>query len=103
MNRRAIIFGIKGYRLTNKEKYLLKKREFINYLDEVGIETRPIISGSFLNQPAAKLYKLNPKKLLFKNAQKIQELGFVIGLHTKKISRKEVEFIKNSFFKIDKI
>jgi len=26
MNRRAIIFGIKGYRLTNKEKYLFKKK-----------------------------------------------------------------------------
>ena len=85
------------------EKYLLKKKEFINYLDEIGIETRQIISGSFLNQPAAKLYKLNPKKLLFKNAQKIQDLGFSIGLPTKKISKKNVEFIKNSFFKVDKI
>ena len=92
-----------GLPILLNEKYLLKKREFINYLDEVGIETRPIISGSFLNQPAAKLYKLNPKKLLFKNAQKIQDLGFLIGLHTKKISKKNIEFIKNSFFKIDKI
>ena len=92
-----------GLPILLNEKYLLKKREFINYLDEVGIETRPIISGSFLNQPAAKLYKLNPKKLLFKNAQKIQDLGFLIGLHTKKISKKNIEFIKDSFFKIDEI
>ena len=27
MNRKAIIFGIKGYRLTNKEKHLLKKEK----------------------------------------------------------------------------
>ena len=92
-----------GLPILLNEKYLLKKREFINYLDEVGIETRPIISGSFLNQPAAKLYKLNPKKLSFKNAQKIQDLGFLIGLHTKKISKKNIEFIKDSFFKIDEI
>ena len=92
-----------GLPILLNEKYLLKKSVFLNYLDNIGIETRPIISGSFLNHPAAKLYKLNPKKLLFKNAQKIQELGFMIGLHTKKISRKKVEFIKNSFFKIDKI
>ena len=26
MNRRAIIFGIKGYQLTNKEKYLFRKQ-----------------------------------------------------------------------------
>ena len=92
-----------GLPILLNEKYLSKKKKFIDYLDKIGIETRPIISGSFLNQPAAKLYKLNPKNLSFKNAQKIQDLGFLIGLHTKKISKKNIEFIKNSFFKIDKI
>ena len=76
-----------GLPILLNEKYLLKKRAFLNYLDKIGIETRPIISGSFLNQPAAKLYKLNPKNLSFKNAQKIQDLGFLIGLSTKKISK----------------
>ena len=92
-----------GLPILLNEKYLLKKRAFLNYLDKIGIETRPIISGSFLNQPAAKLYKLNPKNLSFKNAQKIQDLGFLIELSTKKISKKNVELIKNSFFKIDKM
>ena len=27
MNRKAVIFGIKGYKLTNKEKQLLKKEK----------------------------------------------------------------------------
>ncbi len=92
-----------GLPILLNEKYLSKKKEFINYLDKVGIETRPIIGGSFLNHPAAKLYKLNPKMLLFKNAEKIQNLGFLIGLHTKKISKKNIELIKNSFYKIDEI
>ena len=92
-----------GLPILLNEKYLSKKKEFINYLDKAGIETRPIISGSFINQPASKLYKLNPKKLLFKNAEKIQNLGFLIGLHTKKISKKNIELIKNSFYKIDEI
>jgi len=92
-----------GLPILLNEKYLLKKRAFLNYLDKIGIETRPIISGSFLNQPAAKLYKLNPKNFSFKNAQKIQDLGFLIGLPTKKISKNNVELIKNSFFKINKI
>ena len=39
-------------------KYKDKKKKFINYLENQGIETRPIISGSFNNQPAAKLYNL---------------------------------------------
>jgi CDP-6-deoxy-D-xylo-4-hexulose-3-dehydrase len=92
-----------GLPILLNEKYLSKKKEFINYLDKVGIETRPITGGSFLNHPAAKLYKLNPKMLLFKNAEKIQNLGFLIGLHTKKISKKNIELIKNSFYKIDEI
>ena len=25
INKKAVIFGIKGYKLTNREKYLLKK------------------------------------------------------------------------------
>ena len=92
-----------GLPILLNEKYLLKKKKFIDYLDKTGVETRPIISGSFTNQPAAKLYKLNPRKLLFKNAQKIQDLGFIIGLPTKKVSKKNIDLIKDSFFNIDKI
>ena len=40
----------------------------INYLEKKGIETRPIISGNFANQPAVKLYKLNKSNEKFKNA-----------------------------------
>ena len=87
--------------LSNKFKY--KKKKFINFLDRVGIETRPIISGSFINQPASKLYNLNPKNEKFENAQIIQDLGFIIGLHTKKISYKQLNFIHDNFFMIDKI
>ena len=87
--------------LSNKFKY--KKKKFISFLDQAGIETRPIISGSFINQPASKLYNLNPKNEKFENAQIIQDLGFIIGLHTKKISYKQLNFIHDNFFMIDKI
>ena len=33
----------------------------------------------------------------------IEQLGFVIGLHTKKISKKQINFIKETLFLIDKI
>ena len=56
-----------------------------------------------MNHPAAKLYKLNGNKALFKNAQKVQDLGFLIGLHTKKISKSQLNLIHDCFFMIDKI
>ena len=48
----------------------------MNYLDSKGIETRPIISGNFLNHPAAKLYNLNKNRNTFINAQEVQDLVF---------------------------
>ena len=92
-----------GLPILINERYKEKKQKFVNYLDEIGIETRPIISGNFLNHPAAKLYKLDKNKKTFKNAQKVQELGFIIGLHTKKITDHQLKLIKDSFFMIDKI
>ena len=72
-------------------KDLRIKKKFIDYLDSKGIETRPIISGNFLNHPAAKLYNLNKNKNTFINAQEVQELGFLIGLHTKRINEKKIK------------
>ena len=80
-----------------------KKKKFINIIEKKWLQTRPIISGSFVNQPATKLYSLNKSKENFKGANKIEQLGFVIGLHTKKITQKQVIFIKNTLFLIDKI
>ncbi len=91
-----------GLPILINEKYLSKKNKFINYLDQAGVETRPIISGSFVNQPAARLYKLNKKNKKFPIAQKIQDLGFLIGLHTNKISKKNLKLIHDAFFEIDK-
>ncbi len=92
-----------GLPIMMNEKYVKKKSKFLNFLDIRRIETRPIISGNFLNHPAAKLYKLNGNKALFKNAQKVQDLGFLIGLHTKKISKSQLNLIHDCFFMIDKI
>ena len=80
-----------------------KKKRFINIIEKKGLQTRPIISGSFVNQPATKLYSLNKRKEKFKGANTIEQLGFVIGLHTKKITHKQVNFIKNTLFLIDKV
>ena len=85
--------------LINK-KYLNKKKKYLNHLTNCGVENRPILSGNFTNQPATKLYNLNSKKLVFTNAQKVEDLGFFIGLHTKKIYNKNAKYIAENFLKI---
>jgi len=85
--------------LINK-KYLNKKKKFLIHLTKNGIENRPILSGNFTNQPATKLYNLNKKKLSYVNAQKVENIGFFIGLHTKKISNKIAEYITDNLLKI---
>ena len=81
-------------------KYLNKKKKFLQYLTKIGIENRPILSGNFTNQPATQLYKLNKDGFIFSNAEKIENLGFFIGLHTSKISNSMAKYISNNLLKI---
>ena len=83
-------------------KRLIKfKRQYLNQLNNNGIETRPIISGNFLNQPSIDLYKLNNKKEKFPIAQDIENRGFFIGLHTKRIEEKEITKLTNNLLSIN--
>jgi dTDP-4-amino-4,6-dideoxygalactose transaminase len=79
------------------------KMKLLFYLESQGIETRPILTGNFLNQPSINLFGLNNKKLKFKGAQSIEDLGFLIGLHTQKITQKQLSLIKNSLLFIDSL
>ena len=62
-----------------------------------------MISGSFVNQPSTKLYNLNKKNKFFKGAQYVEDLGFVIGLHTKKLNTKTLKKIVDALFSINDI
>ena len=70
--------------LINK-KFLHKKNKFLSYLNKNGIETRPIISGNFLNQPSIKLYKLNSKKEFSKEHKKFKIEVFLLVYILKKL------------------
>ena len=72
-------------------------------MEKKGIETRPIITGNFLNQPAAKLYKFKQKAKEFPNAQKIEDSGFFIGLHSKPIGDARLKYLVENLLKIDEI
>jgi CDP-6-deoxy-D-xylo-4-hexulose-3-dehydrase len=84
-------------------KYLNKKKKFLQYLTKIGIENRPILSGNFTNQPSTQLYKLNKDGFIFSNAEKIEDLGFFIGLHTNKISNSIAKYISNNLLKITEL
>ena len=88
--------------MINK-KYISKKKKFLKYLESNGIETRPIISGNFLNQPSIKLYKLNSKKEKFLGAQEIEDRGFFIGIHIKTISKENLKLLENKLLRISEI
>ena len=60
------------------------------------METRLIISGNFLNQKAAKIYNLNPKKNKFPNADYVEKASFFIGLHTTPIQKKILKLLTNT-------
>ena len=51
-----------GLPIIINPEYKKYKDKFMRYLNSKGIETRPILSGNFLNQPSAKLYKFNINK-----------------------------------------
>ena len=84
-------------------KYFNKKKKFLQYLTKIGIENRPILSGNFTNQPSTQLYKLNKDGFIFSNAEKIENLGFFIGLHTNKISNSMATYISNNLLKITEL
>ena len=89
-------FGLPFYLNTKSQ---LDKFRFIKKLEKNGIETRPIISGDFVNQPSAKKYKLIRKNEKFKNANFINNYGLFVGLHADKISNKMLKLFKNSIYK----
>jgi CDP-6-deoxy-D-xylo-4-hexulose-3-dehydrase len=52
---------------------LIKKKNILEILNKNKIETRPIISGNFMNQKSIKLYNLNSKKIKYPEAQDIEK------------------------------
>ena len=73
-----------------------KKKLFIKKIEQKGIETRPIISGNFLKQPAIKKYKIkNIEK--FPCSDLINDCGFFIGIPNQKINSNFLKKIESIF------
>ena len=89
-----------GFPIIINKELSSRKEEFLEFLNKKNIETRPIISGNFLNQPSVKLYNLNKPRKILKNCQDLEERGFFIGLHTEPISKNNLDYLVNNLLKI---
>jgi CDP-4-dehydro-6-deoxyglucose reductase, E1 len=57
-----------------------RKKDFLNYLESQGVESRPIVAGNLARQPVCKLYP-ELKEVDLPGADTVHEKGFYIGLH----------------------
>ena len=90
-----------GFPILINNKYLKQKNKFLNYLNKNGIETRPILSGNFLNQPSSKLYQLNRDKLKFNISEQIEKRGFFIGLPTTSLTKEKLTMLEKKLLNIE--
>jgi len=69
-----------GYPLTVKPGAPFTKGQLVQFLEGKGLETRPLLTGNIVNQPAMKQIQYRVSGTL-DNAQYIQENSFYIGPH----------------------
>ena len=77
-------------------KSTINRKKFIKKIEKKGVETRPIISGNFLNQPSVNKYKLN-KKNRMKNAEYVNKNGFFIGLSSTNLPSNKIKKLIRAF------
>jgi len=94
LGNNIVWFGIPIILKSTDKNY---KKKVTNKLNKFGVDTRPLISGNFANQPAVKLYKLKINSNL-KNANFIDKNSFFIGLHNTKTNNKTINYIKKAFY-----
>ncbi|CAF1265421.1 unnamed protein product [Adineta steineri] len=61
--------------------YAHQRHEFLKYLEENGIENRPIISGNFIRQPCIASFCEQEHPENYPGAEVIHKRGFFIGIH----------------------
>ena len=88
-----------GLSMLLNKKLKDKKNLILNTMDKLGIESRPIIGGNFLKQPALKKYNIKQKSKNYPNANYIHEHGLFVGLKNKILTSIEIKQFVNIFFK----
>ena len=83
------------------KKFKNRKRDIVcEKLNELGVETRPIISGDFSKQKVIQDDFMDLSKLRFSNAAKINNSGFMLGISSNKLEKKIVIRLANDIKKV---
>ena len=81
-----------GFSLIINESSKLDREELIKFLIKSGIDTRPIVTGNFINNPVIKYFDYEIFNLLT-NAEKVHNNGFFIGNHHYDI-KEQIDYLK---------
>lgn len=77
------------------DNYRTKKARLVEKLEAAEVETRPVLTGNFLEQPAMKrIYSDSPDPALFSTANHISRSTFLIGAH-QDLSEAQLEYLVN--------
>lgn len=90
-----------GFTITIKDNAPFARKDIVSYLDENGVDSRPIFAGNIIHQPYFKNYRLKHRiigKLI--NSDKIMNQTFWIGVYPGIAARERKHIVKvfNSFF-----
>ena len=69
-----------GFSFIIKDESNLERENVIKFLNSNGVETRPIVTGNFLNNPVIKYFDYKVHENV-KNAEKLDKKGFFVGNH----------------------
>jgi CDP-6-deoxy-D-xylo-4-hexulose-3-dehydrase len=86
--------------LVTGENAQLRKKEILEKLSEHEIETRPILTGNFLAQPAIqRITRHAVDPLHFLQATKITNEAFMVGAHHD-LSNEQIDFLCSTLSKV---
>lgn len=70
-----------GFPCLLSEPHQGRKKEFLRYLTERGVDNRPILTGNFMRQPCVKAFVADaPSPEHFVGAEMVHKRGFFVGL-----------------------
>lgn len=70
-----------GFPCLLSEPHQTRKKEFLRYLTEHGVDNRPILTGNFMRQPCVKTFVSSaPSPEHFVGAEMVHKRGFFVGL-----------------------
>jgi CDP-4-dehydro-6-deoxyglucose reductase, E1 len=87
-----------GFSLIIKNNSKFERTKLLNRLNRAQIETRPIVTGNFVNNPTISYYEYEIHKLLY-NADFLDTNGFFVGNHHYSM-KDEINYLYNVIYNI---